>query len=107
MNPSYADQAGLTFKAAGVSDRAEVRLKEALALLPTLLPEAPLDVVLNDADYIIRHGRSFQDPPPDPSSEGAAEYTRMILEHPGLESAAALSDDAKNRIDGFTVSSVK
>jgi caffeoyl-CoA O-methyltransferase len=131
VNPEYAEMARATFAAAGLSGRAEVRVGAALDLLPELVSEAPFDLIFLDADKtnnsrylewaltlsrpgaliiadnIVRHGRTFQNPPPDASSVGAAEYTRKILEHPRLVSAALLSDDLANGIDGFSISFVK
>ena len=62
---------------------------------------------LINADNIVRHGRTYQNPPPDASSAGAAEYTRKILEHPRLVSVALLNDDVYNGIDGFSISVVR
>ncbi|HEX7735710.1 MAG TPA: O-methyltransferase [Ktedonobacteraceae bacterium] len=131
INPRYAELARATFTAAGFSDRAEVRVGAALELLPGLVSEAPFDMIFLDADKInntrylewaltlsrpgaliiadniVRHGRTFQNPPPDASSVGAAEYTRKILEHPRLVSAALLNDDFYNGIDGFSISVVQ
>lgn len=131
INSHYAESARATFAAAGLSERAEVRVGPALELLPELVNEAPFDMIFLDADKInnsrylewaltlsrpgaliiadniVRHGRTYQNPPPDDSSTGAAEYTRKILEHPRLVSAALLSDDAANGIDGFSISVVR
>jgi caffeoyl-CoA O-methyltransferase len=131
IDPRYAEIARATFAAAGLSERAEVRVGAALDLLPELVSEAPFDMIFLDADKInntrylewaltlsrpgaliiadnlVRHGRTYQNPPPDASSAGAAEYTRIILEHPRLVSAALLNDDVYNGIDGFSISVVK
>lgn len=103
----------------------------ALDLLPELISEAPFDMVLlavdkiNNtrylewaltlsrpgaliiADKIVRHGRTSQNPLPDASSAGAAEYTRKILEHPRLVSVALINGDVSNGIDGFSLSVVR
>ncbi len=126
-----AEVARATFAAAGLSERAEVRAGAALDLLPALVSEAPFDMIFLDADKvnnarylewaltlsrpgaliiadnIVRHGRTYQNPPPDASSAGAAEYTRKILEHPRLVSVALLNDDVYNGIDGFSISVVR
>jgi caffeoyl-CoA O-methyltransferase len=131
VNPQYAEMARASFAAAGLSACTEVRVGAALELLPELVSEAPFDMVFIDADKtnntrylewaltlsrpgaliiadnIVRHGRTFQNPPPDASSAGAAEYTRKILEHPRLVSAALLNDDLFNGIDGFSISVVR
>ena len=131
LNPDYAEAARATFAAAGLSAICEVRVGAALDLLPELVSEAPFDMLFLDADKvnnsrylewalrlsrpgaliiadnIVRHGRTYQDPPPDASSAGAAEYTQKILADPRLLSAALLNDDAANGIDGFSISVVK
>jgi predicted O-methyltransferase YrrM len=131
IDPHYAEIARATFAAAGLSGCAEVRVGAALDLLPELVAEAPFDMIFLDADKInnsryldwalalsrpgaliiadniVRHGRTYHNPPPDASSAGAAEYTRKILEHPRLVSAAVLNDDVYNGIDGFSISVVK
>ena len=58
------------------------------------------------ADNIVRHGRTYQTPPPDASAAGAAAYTHAILQHPRLVSVALLNDDMYNGIDGFSISLV-
>jgi len=131
VNPRHAELARATFAEAGVSDRAEVRVGPALDLLPTLVPEAPFDLIFIDADKmnyeryldwavtlsrtgslivadnVIRGGRAFQTPPPDESAAGAAAYTRKILAHPRLVSVAFLNDEDFNDVeDGFAISVV-
>src|SRR5581483_8361879 len=73
VDPHYAEVARATFAAAGLSERAEVRVGAALELLPKLVSEAPFDIIFLFADNIVRHGRTYQDPPPGPSSAGAGE----------------------------------
>lgn len=131
VNPHYAEMAQTSFVAAGLAECTEVRLGTALDLLPELVSEAPFDLIFLDADKtnnsrylewalalsrpgaliiadnIIRHGHTFQSPPPDASSAGAAEYTSKILAHPRLVSVALLNDDVFNGIDGFSISVVK
>jgi caffeoyl-CoA O-methyltransferase len=129
INPRHAAIARATFAEAGLSDRTEVRVGPALDLLPTLVPEAPFDLVFIDADKgnspqyldwaitlsrvgslivadnVIRNGGVFQTPPPDESSRGMAAYNRKILEHPRLVSVAIPNDD--DGMDGFAISVVK
>ncbi|HEY0754350.1 MAG TPA: O-methyltransferase [Ktedonobacteraceae bacterium] len=129
-NPLYAEMARATFAEAGLGERATVYIGSALELLPTLLPEAPFDLIFIDADKVnnprylewaltlsrpgsliiadnlVRNGRAFQTPPPDESSTGAAEYTRQILNHPRLVSVALTNDDLANGQDGFAISVV-
>jgi caffeoyl-CoA O-methyltransferase len=129
VSPKHAEIARATFAAAGVSDRAEIRVGPALDLLPTLVPEAPFDLIFIDADKentphyldwaitlsrpgslivvdnVIRGGRVFQTPPPDASTAGIAAYTRKVLEHPRLVSVAFPNDD--DGMDGFAISVVR
>ncbi|HTI13520.1 MAG TPA: O-methyltransferase [Dictyobacter sp.] len=131
INPPYAELARATFVAAGISDRAQVRVGAALDILPTLVSEAPFDVIFLDADKknnpqyldwaiklsrtgsliiadnIIRNGRTFQTPPPDESAAGAAAYVQKMLEHPRLVSVALPHDDIFNGLDGFSISVVR
>jgi caffeoyl-CoA O-methyltransferase len=125
-----AELARATFAEAGVSDRAEVRVGSALDLLPSLVPEAPFDLIFIDADKgnnsrylewaitlsrpgslivadnIVRGGRAFETPAPDESSVGVATYIREVLAHPRLVSVALPNDDAINGLDGFAISVV-
>ena len=125
-----AELARATFAEAGIADRAEVRVGPALELLPTLVSEAPFDLIFIDADKannpqyldwavalsrpgslivadnIVRGGRAFHTPAPDESSAGAAAYISKILAHPRLVSAALPNDDAINGLDGIAISVV-
>ena len=129
VSPKHAEVVRATFAAAGVSDRTEVRVGSALDLLPTLVPEAPFDLIFIDADKenyphyldwavtlsrpgslivadnVIRGGRAFQTPPPDENSAGSAAYNRKIVEHPRLVSVAFPNDD--DGMDGFAISVVR
>src|SRR6266566_10122240 len=50
INPRHAEVVQNSFKKAGVADRSEVRVGNALDLLPQLQSEAPFDLVFIDAD---------------------------------------------------------
>src|SRR6266571_6394163 len=50
INPTHAELVRNAFAQAGVSDRAEVRVGNALDLLPRLENEAPFDLIFIDAD---------------------------------------------------------
>ncbi len=135
IDPRHAEIARATFAAAGLSDRAEVHVGPALALMHTLTPQAPFDLIFIDADKrnnpqyldwaltlsrpgslivadnVIRRGRALQTPPPDESAAGAAEYTRKILGHPRLVSVAfpiitEVSSSADDGMDGIAISVV-
>ena len=129
VSPKHAEIVRTTFAAAGVDDRAEVRVGPALDLLPTLVPEAPFDLIFIDADKenypqyldwaitlsrvgslivadnVIRGGRVFQVPPPDENAAGIAAYNRQIVEDPRLVSVAFPNDD--DGMDGFAISVVR
>lgn len=136
VDPKHAEIARATFAAAGLSERAEVRVGPALILLPTLVPNAPFDLIFIDADKsnypqyldwainlshpgtlivadnVIRRGRAFQTPPPDESAAGAAAYNRKILEHPRLTSVALpivadAFEDSDSSMDGLAISVVR
>jgi caffeoyl-CoA O-methyltransferase len=129
ISPKHAELVRATFAEAGVSDHAEVRVGSGLDLLPTLVPEAPFDLIFIDADkenyphYLdwairlsrvgslivadnaIRGGGPFQTPPPDADDVGIATYNRKILEHPRLVSVAFPNDD--DGLDGIAISVVR
>ncbi len=129
-DPLFAAMACQTFVDAGLSQQVEILVGPALDLLPTLLSQAPFDLIFLDADKknnpayldwaiklsrvgslivadnIVRGGRAFQTPAPDESSAGVAQYTHNILTHPTLLSTAIMNDDAINGIDGFSISVV-
>ncbi len=136
VDPKHAEIARATLAAAGLSERAEVRVGPALDLLPTLAPEAPFDLIFLDADKrnnpnyldwaltlsrpgsliiadnVIRHGRAFQTPPPDENAAGAAAYIQKILAHPRLVSVAFpivtdVFDDNDKSMDGLAISVVR
>lgn len=130
-NPAYAEIARTVFASAGLSDRVEVRVGFALDILPSLVSEAPFDLIFIDADKrnnphyldwairlsrvgsfivadnVVRGGRTFQEPPPDESAAGAATYIRKLLDHPRLVSVALPNDDPYNGLDGFAISIVR
>ena len=129
VSPKHAEVVRASFAAAGVADRATVRVGPALESLPTLQSEAPFDLIFIDADkasyplYLdwalklsrvgtiivadntIRSGRAFMVPPPDESAAGAAAYNQAILANPRLASVALPIDD--DNMDGFSISVVR
>lgn len=128
IDPRHAEIAHKTLTEAGVNDRTEVRIGAALDLLPTLVQEAPFDLIFIDADKenytqyldwaitlsrpgsliiadnVIRGGSVFQTPPPDAITAGGAAYLHKVLEHPRLVSIAIPNDDDG---DGFAISIVQ
>jgi caffeoyl-CoA O-methyltransferase len=128
ISPQHADIIRKSFEHAGVGDRTEVRVGNALDLLPQLKSEAPFDLVFIDADkepypqYLewalrltrpgsiivadncIRGGRPFHEPA-DGGNTGVAAYNRRIASNPNLISLALAMDD--DFTDGFAISVVK
>ena len=112
VDAHHADVVRDTFAEAGVADRADVRVGDAITLLPQLRPEAPFDLIFIDADKdsypayldwaialsrvgtiivadnVIRAGRPFQSPPPDAASAGVAAYTARVTGDERLVSVA-------------------
>lgn len=129
VSPIHAEVVRATFAAAGLTDRAEVRVGPALESLPALTTEAPFDLIFIDADKggypqyldwalrlsrpgtiivadnVIRGGRAFMTPPPDESAAGAAAYNAKVLAEPRLETVA-LPLYAKD-LDGYAISVVR
>lgn len=129
VSQRHAEVVRATFAAAGVADRTEVRVGPALEALPTLVSEAPFDLIFIDADKgnyphylewavrlsrpgtiivadnVIRGGRAFHTPPPDESAAGAAAYNAALLAEPRLTSIALPLDD--DGMDGFAISVVR
>lgn len=135
INPKHAEVVRRSFEHAGVANRTEVRVGNALDLLPQLTAEAPFDLVFIDADkspyphYLewalkltrpgsiivadntIKQGRGLQSPANEGSGEnqdydkGIIEYNRRISSNPRLVSLALAMDD--DFTDGFSISVVK
>lgn len=129
INPKNAEIARATFAEAGLTERTEVRVGPALDLLPTLVSEAPFDLIFIDADkgnspqYLdwaiklsrvgaliiadnaIRYGGVFQNPPSDENAKGMAAYNSKSLEHPRLVTVAIPNDE--DGMDGFAISVVQ
>lgn len=129
VSAKHAEIARATLAAAGLADRAEVRVGPALELLPTLVPEGPFDLIFIDADKgnyphyldwavrlsrigtlivadnVIRGGRVFLSPPPDETAAGAAAYNQQALADPRLATVAFANDD--DGTDGFAISVVR
>ncbi len=130
IDPKHAEVVRNSYARAGVADRAEVRVGNALETLPTLLSEGPFDLVFIDADkpayphYLewalklthpgsvivadncIRGGEGLRDPAQvqDAYFVGVAEYNQRIINDPHLMSLALAMDDDYE--DGFAISVV-
>src|SRR5262249_41489496 len=126
-----AELARATFARAGLADRVDVRVGQALDLLPALVASAPFDLVFIDADKggypaylewalklcqpgsliiadnMIQRGRAFQTPSPDENVAGIAAYRHRILEDPRLVSIGLPTSDKGNGMDGFVISIVQ
>ena len=128
INPTHAALVRNAFAQAGVSDRAEVRVGNALNLLPHLESEAPFDLIFIDADkspypqYLdwalrlsrpgsiivadntIRSGKGFEEPQ-DEGMAGIVAYNKRIASDPRLISLDLAIDD--DYTDGFAISVVR
>jgi caffeoyl-CoA O-methyltransferase len=128
INPTHAALVRNAFAQAGVSDRAEVRVGNALNLLPQLEREAPFDLIFIDADkspypqYLdwalrlsrpgsiiiadntIRSGKGFEEPQ-DEGMAGIVAYNKRIASDPRLISLDLAIDD--DYTDGFAISVVR
>ncbi len=128
FNPKHAEVTRRAFSEAGVADRTEVRVGNALDLLPQLRQEAPFDLIFIDADKIgyvkyldwalqlsrpggiivadncIPMGTMPRFPEPG-SEETIEEYNRRVAANPNLVSLALPIDDSQ--LDGFCISVVR
>ncbi|QBD77202.1 O-methyltransferase [Ktedonosporobacter rubrisoli] len=130
INAKNAELIRRTFMHAGVADRTEVRVGNALALLPHLLDEAPFDLVFIDADkqpyphyldWALRLTQPGSIIVADNTIAGGAalcakaernerqqglfEYNKRASSDPRLLSLALAIDN--NFTDGFTISVVR
>ena len=130
VSEKHAAVARASLERAGLSDRAEVRLGSAMEILPTLMGEAPFDLVFIDADkppypaYLdwalkltrpgsiivadncIRGGKPLSEPvEDDPATRALSEYDHRVATDPRLVSVAFPMDD--NGMDGFAISVVR
>ncbi len=128
INPKHAELVYNAFAYAGVGDRTEVRVGNALDLLPQLEHEAPFDLIFIDADkppypqYLdwalrlsrpgsiivadncIRSGKGFEETQ-DEGMTGIVEYNKRIASDPRLISLDLAMDD--DYTDGFAISVVR
>lgn len=128
INPTHAELVRKAFEQAGVSDRAEVRVGNALELLPLLKQESPFDLIFIDADkppypqYLdwalrlsrpgsiivadncIRGGKGFEEPR-DEGMAGIVAYNKRIASDARLISLDLAMDD--DYTDGFAISVVR
>src|SRR5712691_12107906 len=128
VNPDHANIVRNAFAKAGVSDRAEVRVGNALDLITKLESEAQFDLVFIDADkppypqYLdwalrlarpgsiivadncIRRGAALHQSN-DEATAGLFEYNRRIASNPRLVSLALPMDD--DFTDGYAIAVVR
>ena len=128
INPIHAQLVRDAFIQAGVGDRAEVRVGNALDLLPHLEHEAPFDLIFIDADkppypqYLdwalrlsrpgsiivadncIRNGKGFEETQ-DEGMAGIVAYNNRIASDTRLISLDFAMDD--DYTDGFAISVVR
>lgn len=127
VSEKHAQVARASLARAGLDDRAEVRVGSAAETLPTLMAEAPFDLIFIDADkpgyptYLdwalklarpgsiivadncIRGGRPLRASASDDADiQALGEYDRRVASDPRLRSVAFPMDD--DGMDGFAVS---
>ncbi|GAC1393692.1 MAG: O-methyltransferase [Ktedonobacteraceae bacterium] len=131
IDPKHAELVRSAFATAGVADRTEVRVGNALDLLPALEGETPFDLVFIDADkppypqYLewalrltrpgsiiiadntVRNGERLRDPAQltNATEKAVAQYNRNVAHNPRLQSLALAMDD--DFTDGFTIAVVR
>lgn len=131
IDPKHAELVRSAFATAGVADRTEVRVGNALDLLPALEGEAPFDLVFIDADkppypqYLewalrltrpgsiiiadntVRNGERLRDPAQltNATEKAVAQYNRNVAHNSRLQSLALAMDD--DFTDGFTIAVVR
>ncbi|GCE02975.1 O-methyltransferase [Dictyobacter aurantiacus] len=130
LDPRHAEVIRASFAHAGVAERTEVRVGNALDLLPGLQAEAPFDLIFIDADkanyphYLewaiklsrpgsviiadncVRDGRVFAaSPNMDADTAGLVKYNQLTREHPRLTTIVLANDN--DYTDGFNVAVVK
>lgn len=128
ISPIHAELVRKAFEQAGVSDRTEVRVGNALELLPRLEQEAPFDLIFIDADkppypqYLdwalrlshpgsiivadncIHSGEGFEESQNEYTT-GILAYNNRIASDPRLISLDLAMDD--DYTDGFAISVVR
>ncbi|GCE16558.1 O-methyltransferase [Dictyobacter kobayashii] len=130
IDPKHAEVVRASFARAGVAERAEVRVGNALDQLSTLQTEAPFDLIFIDADKVsypqylewaiklsrsgsiiiadncVRGGNVFQ-PSPEMSEDtaGLVKYNQLTREDPRLTTIVLANDN--DYTDGFNVAVVK
>jgi caffeoyl-CoA O-methyltransferase len=109
VNPHYAEVARANLARAGVAERVEVRVGQALDLLPAVTTEAPFDLAFIDADKVsypaylewtvrlvrpgglivadnvLRGGAVIGPSPADEDARAIHEFNRRAAAHPRLD----------------------
>ena len=125
----HAELARANIAHAGLADRVDVRLGQALATLPLLVSEAPFDLVFIDADKpgnpdylqwalkltrpgslivldnVVREGRVIDAKSGDASIQGVRRANEMLAKEPRLLSTAIQTVGVKG-YDGFAIALV-
>ena len=131
LDPQHAETARANLRAAGFSDRAEVRTGRAIDLLPYIEREGgpPFDLVFIDADKpsnpdyfawalkltrpgslivvdnVVRGGKVIELDGRDPNVEGVRKLTAMLAKEPRVE-ATALQTVGSKGYDGLILARV-
>ncbi|EHR60476.1 MULTISPECIES: O-methyltransferase [Saccharomonospora] len=128
-DPAHADVARSNIERAGLADRVEVRVGQALDILPTLDANTPFDLAFIDADKannanyvrwalelgrpggvivvdnVVRRGRVVDADSDDPSVRGTREAIELLRSEPRLD-ATALQTVGVKGYDGLAVALV-
>ncbi|GHO89358.1 O-methyltransferase [Dictyobacter formicarum] len=130
IDPKHAEVIRASFARAGVAERTEVRVGNALEQLPALQAEAPFDLIFIDADkanyphYLewaiklsrsgsiiiadncVREGKVFEaSPGMDEDTAGLVKYNQLTRDNPLLITIVLANDN--DYTDGFNISVVK
>jgi predicted O-methyltransferase YrrM len=126
-DPRHAEVARTNLDAAGVGDRVEIRVGDALTSLSTLREEdgTPFDLVFLDADKesyvayldatvplcrpgsllvadnVVRHGRILDPDTDDTFVQGVQRFNEALAHHPALEARAILQIVGQKGHDGL------
>ena len=128
VNPHHAEVARANLARAGVAERVEVRVGQALDLLPAVTAEAPFDLVFIDADKVsypaylewavrlvrpgglivadnvLRGGAVIDPSPADVDARAIYEFNRRAAAHPRLD--AIILPNRGGR-DGILIAAVR
>jgi predicted O-methyltransferase YrrM len=132
VDETHARVAQANFKKAGVANKVDLRLGQALALLPKMISdnEGPFDMIFIDADKppyaeyfeyalqlsrpgtliicdnVIREGKVLDQHPEDSSAQGAKRFNEVLARHNGVVATILQTVGVKDH-DGMAIAVVK